>query len=109
MIAVFTKFPIKREFLQVFKERAVASFGQKGLRKQEGFVSMKLLSAKDYPNMPENNQFVIETIWQDSNYFKDYTKSDAYKEAHKDGPPREWFAGQPTVEVFEIAKEIVPE
>ena len=106
MIVVFTKFPIKREFLRAFSDRAISSFGQKGLRIQAGFIGMKLLSPKDYPNMPENNQFVLETIWQDTQSFQSYTKSNAYKEAHKDGPPREWFAGRPSVELFEIAKEI---
>lgn len=109
MILVFTKFPIHKEHLAAFRERAVESFGQKGVRSQKGFVNMKLLSPEKYPNMPENNTFIIETLWQDMASFKAYTKSDAYKRAHEDGPPREWFAGHPSVEIYELAKKLKAE
>ena len=109
MILVFTKFPIHSKHLNDFKERAVSSFGQKGVRAQAGFVSMRLLAPEQYPDMPENNIFIIETLWQDMESFKAYTKSEAYKKAHEDGPPREWFAGRPTVELYDLAKEVLAE
>jgi len=88
MILVFTKFPINPKHLDDFKERALSSFGQKGVRNQAGFVSMRLLAPEQYPNMPQNNVFIIETLWQDMDSFKAYTKSEAYKQAHQDTSPR---------------------
>jgi heme-degrading monooxygenase HmoA len=38
--------------------------------------------------------------------FLNYTKSKEFGEAHKNPPPKEWFAGNPSVEIYEVIKEI---
>ncbi len=106
MIVVFTKFPIKKEFKEAFEERAKEHFGKHGIKDMEGFLGMKILSGRSFPSMPENNNVVIITYWKDMDSFINYTKSDAFAKAHQNPPPKEWFAGNPSVEIYESIKEL---
>ncbi len=109
MIAVMTKFPIKPEYFQEFK-KLVESFGQKGIKEQKGFIKMEILEPKKLPipHLPENNIFIILTYWESMEDFINYTKSEAFRKAHEKQPPKEIFAGQLSVEVYEIIKEETP-
>lgn len=106
MVVVLTKFPIKPEFMKDFEERSKERFGEHGIDKMEGFLGMKILAGRSFPSMPQNNQVVIITYWKDMESFLNYTKSQAFAEAHKNPPPKEWFAGNPSVEIYETIKEI---
>ena len=107
MVIVLVKFPINPEYKEEFKNYAVKNFGEHGINTLQGFVSMRVLEPKQIsPNMPENNNFIIETIWEDMEAFKNYTQSDLFRKAHEKQPPREFFAGQPSVEVYEVIKEV---
>lgn len=105
MIVVMTKFPINPEYANDFSERAKKEFGEKGLTEQEGFIKMNILEPKEFPPGNKNNVFIIETYWEDMESFKKYTESKSFEEAHKNPPPKEWFAGRPSVEIYEIIKE----
>ncbi len=105
MIVVFTKFPINPDHKEDFANYAKESFGEKGLTEQEGFIRMELLKPEDFPPGHKNNTFIIATYWQSKEAFMKYTQSEAFRKAHENLPPREWFAGQPTVEVYEVIKE----
>ncbi|RMD47027.1 MAG: antibiotic biosynthesis monooxygenase [Aquificota bacterium] len=105
MIVVMTKFPINPKYSKEFEERAISQFGEKGLSEQEGFVKMNILKPLPFPPGSENNIFIIETYWENIESFKKYTESKAFAEAHKEPPPKEWFTGRPTVEIYEIIKE----
>ncbi len=105
MIIVMTRLPVNPEFKEQFKERVKEKFGEKGLSDQKGFVKMNILEPKSFPSMPENNTFIVETYWETMEDFVSYTQSQSFAEAHRDLPPKEWFAGHPTVEVYEIIKE----
>jgi heme-degrading monooxygenase HmoA len=107
MVVVFVRFPINPQYKEEFKKYAVEKFGEHGINTLDGFISMRVLEPKQLsPNMPENNTFVIETIWRDMEAFKNYTQSDIFRKAHEKQPPKEFFAGQPTVEVYEVIKEV---
>jgi heme-degrading monooxygenase HmoA len=105
MIVVQTKFPIKQEYFKDFEERAKKVFGEKGLTEQEGFIKMNLLKPLKFPPGNKNNIFIIETYWKSFESFTKYTQSEAFKEAHSNPPPQEWFAGRPSVEIYEVIKE----
>ena len=107
MIVVMTKFPLNPEYVEAFKERVLEKFGEKGLTDQPGFVKMNILEPKNIPGMPMpgNNTFIIETVWETMEDFINYTRSEAFREAHKDNPPKEMFQGRLSVEVYEIIKE----
>jgi len=106
MIVVMTKFQIKPEHREDFKKYAVERFGEKGLTEQEGFIKMNLLEPVSFPPKIENSTFIIETYWKNLDLFKKYTESEAFRKAHQNPPPMEWFAGHPTVEVYSTIKEL---
>ncbi len=107
MVVVLVKFPINPEYKEQFKSYAIEKFGEHGIDKMEGFISMEVLEPKQLsPNMPPNNNFVIKTVWENMEAFKKYTESEAFRKAHEKQPPKEFFAGQPSVEVYEVIKEI---
>ena len=106
MVVVLTKFPIKKEFKEDFEKRSKERFGEHGISQMEGFLGMKILSGKSFPSMPENNNVLIITYWKDMESFLNYTNSEAFKKAHENPPPKEWFAGPPIVEIYEVIKEI---
>lgn len=106
MVVVLTKFTINPDFRQEFEERAVSRFGEHGIDKMEGFMGMKILSGKSFPSMPQNDNVVIITYWKDMDSFLNYTKSDAFAKAHQNPPPKEMFKAPPSVEIYQVIKEI---
>ncbi|HHG75560.1 MAG TPA: antibiotic biosynthesis monooxygenase [Persephonella sp.] len=106
MIVVMTKFRIKPEHKEEFRKYAVEKFGEKGLTGQEGFIKMNLLSPVNFPPAKENSTFIIETYWESMDMFKKYTESEAFRKAHQNPPPMEWFEGHPAVEIYEVIKEM---
>lgn len=109
MVVVMTKFPIKPEHFEDFK-KIVENFGQKGIKEQKGFIKMEILEPKKLPipHLPENNTFIILTYWETMEDFIGYTQSEAFRKAHEKHPPKEIFAGQLSVEVYEVIKEETP-
>jgi len=109
MVVVMTKFPIKPEHRETFKQ-LIESFGQKGIKEQKGFIKMEILEPKNIPipHMPENNTFIILTYWETMEDFINYTKSEAFRKAHEKQPPADIFAGRLSVEVYEVIKEESP-
>jgi heme-degrading monooxygenase HmoA len=101
MITVFTKFPIKKEFEEEYKVHLKEAVKGHAIKEQAGNISMTLLAPQSIPHMSENNMFIIQTLWEDMQSFTAYTQSEAFKKSHENMPPREWFAGRPTVEVYE--------
>jgi len=99
MIIVHTRLPIKPEH----KEEFLAHLANKQMDLQnfDGFVEMNVLKPINIPHMGKNDTFIIESKWQDMPSFMAYTKSEAFKKSHENLPPREWFAAQPSVEVYE--------
>ena len=106
MVVVFTKFPINPEYKEQFKEYALERFGEKGLTEQEGFIKMNLLEPVNFPPNNQNNTFIIATYWESMEALKKYTESEAFRKAHENPPPREWFAGHPVIEVYNTIKEV---
>jgi heme-degrading monooxygenase HmoA len=64
-----------------------------------GFVSFQLLRPQT-----AGDPYVVMTHWESEAHFKAWTESDAFKEGHaRSGSlPRETFAGQPKMEMFEV-------
>lgn len=101
MVVVLTKFPIKEEFKSEYSKHLKNAVGKHEISTQKGFIDMKILEPKAIPHMGENNNFAIETTWEDMDSFIAYTQSEAFRKSHQNMPPREWFASHPTVEVYE--------
>ncbi|WP_457639742.1 antibiotic biosynthesis monooxygenase family protein [Persephonella sp.] len=105
MVVVMTKFPINPQFKEQFREYAVERFGEKGLKEQEGFIKMNLLEPVPFPPGKENSMFIIETYWENMDALMKYTNSEAFRKAHENPPPKEWFTGHPVIEVYQVIKE----
>jgi heme-degrading monooxygenase HmoA len=101
MIVVMTKFPVKPEHKEAYAEHLKASVSRHSVEEQPGFEDMRLLAPHPSPHGGENNMFIIETTWLDMPSFLAYTQSDAFKKSHENMPPHDWFAGRPSVEIYE--------
>lgn len=101
MVTVFTKFPVKAEFKKEYTVHLKEAVKKHNIQDQVGCSAMNLLAPQSNPMTGENNTFIIETIWKDMQSFMAYTQSEAFKKSHENMPPREWFAGKPSVEVYE--------
>jgi len=106
MIVVMTKFPVNPKYKEEFSRYAIERFGEKGLSQQEGFIKMNILQPVDFPPGKENNMFIIETYWENMESLKKYTESEAFRKAHENPPPREWFTGHPVIEVYSVIKNM---
>jgi len=106
MVFVLTKFRVNPDYRQEFKNYAVEKFGQRGLSQQEGFIKMNLLEPENFPPGKENNTFIIETVWEDMEALRRYTESEAFRKAHENLPPEEWFLSPPEVEVYRVIKSL---
>jgi len=101
MVTIFTKFPVKEEFHKEYTAHLKEAVKKHNIEDQAGCKTMNLLAPQSNPMTGENNTFIIETIWEDMQSFMAYTQSEAFKKSHENMPPREWFAGKPSVEVYE--------
>ena len=101
MVTVFTKFPIKQEFQKEYTTHLQEAVKKHSIEEQPGCSAMNLLAPQSNPMTGDNNTFIIETVWDDMKSFMAYTQSEAFKKSHENMPSREWFAGKPSVEVYE--------
>jgi heme oxygenase (mycobilin-producing) len=46
--------------------------------------------------------YEVKTWWRDMESFEAWTKSDAFREAHKNRPPKDMFRGPSMLEVHEV-------
>ena len=79
---------------------------QSDLPSMPGFVVFHLLrGAAD----EEATTFVSHTVWESEEHFEAWTKSEAFRAAHKDaGGNRPLYLGHPKFEAFEVIQEVLP-
>lgn len=71
-----------------------------------GFVSFNLLRG---PAKDDHVLYASHTIWQDEQSFRDWTQSDAFREAHRGaGGYGDVYAGHPELELFSSVQHIEP-
>jgi len=59
-------------------------------------------SGRWVPDPESQGHYEVKTWWRSMEDFENWTKSDAFKEAHRDRPPPEMFAGSNTLEIHEV-------
>ncbi len=85
-------------FEQVWKSR------DSRLNQVPGFVEFHLLRG---PENEDHTLFASHTIWQDKAAFEAWTKSDHFREAHKNaGDNKGLYLGHPQFEGFEITQTV---
>ena len=85
-------------FEQVWKSR------DSRLNQVPGFVEFHLLRGQENE---DHTLFASHTIWQDKAAFEAWTKSDHFREAHKNaGDNKGLYLGHPQFEGFEITQTV---
>ncbi len=74
------------------------------LKDMPGFVEFHLLRG---PSTDEHTLFASHTVWATRDAFEDWTRSQAFRDAHKNAGERKGlYAGHPHFEGFEVLQEI---
>jgi len=88
----------EEEFERIWRER------DSKLPGLPGFVSFHLLRGA---TSETHTLFASHTIWESRQHFEDWTRSDAFRQAHaKAGGSREIYLGPPQLETFEAVAGI---
>ncbi len=71
-----------------------------------GFVAFHLLRG---PASDDHTLFSSHTVWRSRADFEAWTRSDAFRAAHRDaGGNKPLYAGHPQFEGFEVIQEVLP-
>jgi len=84
MYIVTNRVPVKFEYIEMFEQRFRNRAGK--IEKQPGLVSMQVLKP-----ISENTPFVVMTIWESEQAFRNWVESDDFREAHSNPMPKEAF------------------
>jgi len=100
MYIAMNRFRIKKgseaEFEQGWATR------QSRLKEVPGFIEFQLLR-RDRPEEEDITLFASYALWQSKEHFLDWTKSDHFRDAHKNaGERRALFDGPPQLEAFDV-------
>ncbi|MCG6942130.1 MAG: antibiotic biosynthesis monooxygenase [Thiohalocapsa sp.] len=95
MYVVINRVPVAPDWREQFEERFRKRAGQVEL--QPGFVRMEVMRP-DSADTP----YLVQTAWRDRAAFDAWLKSDDFKTAHANPLPREAFAGEGRIEMFEV-------
>ena len=94
MIVVVNRILVAEGFEEEFEARFRDREGF--VDKSPGFIRYELLR----PVQAE--PYVVKTYWEDEASFEAWTRSEAFKEAHSQLPPKEMFAGPSALEIHEV-------
>ncbi len=74
------------------------------LKDERGFVEFHMLRG---PENDDHTLYVSHTIWESEQTFIDWTKSEAFRNAHKNaGQNKPLYIGAPQFEGFEVIQKI---
>ncbi|MCG8695642.1 MAG: antibiotic biosynthesis monooxygenase [Minwuiales bacterium] len=86
------------DFERIWKER------DSHLDEVPGFVEFHLLKG---PEEEDHTLYSSHTIWQSRAHFEDWTKSEAFRKAHRDaGNNKGLYLGHPKFEGFEVVQKL---
>lgn len=95
MYIVTNRVPVAPGYEDMFEERFRHRAGQ--IDKQTGFVRMQVLKP-DSADTP----YVVQTTWKDKAAFEAWVGSDDFRMAHSNPMPKEAFAGEGKIEMFDV-------
>jgi heme-degrading monooxygenase HmoA len=102
MFIAMNRFRVKRGSEQAFEKVWLSRDSQ--LNKVPGFVEFHLLKG------PEHEDFTLyasHTVWQNQSAFEAWTKSEAFRDAHKDaGQNKPLYIDHPQFEGFEVRQTV---
>ena len=102
MFIAMNRFRVKKGSEQAFEKVWLSRYSQ--LNKVPGFVEFHLLKG------PEHEDFTLyasHTVWQNQGAFEAWTKSEAFRAAHKDaGQNKPLYIDHPQFEGFEVRQTV---
>lgn len=102
MFIAMNRFKVRKgseaDFEEVWKNR------DSHLDKVPGFVEFRLLKG---PETEAHTLYASHTLWQDEDAFSAWTRSDHFRQAHKDaGKNKPLYEGHPEFEGFETVQKM---
>ncbi len=110
MIVVTNRIPVAQgheiDFEDRFKRRAHLVDQSPGFVRNEVHRPQPMRFDREtgawVPDPDSQGYYEVKTWWRSFDDFVAWTKSDSFKEAHRDRPPAEMFAGPNVLEIHEV-------
>lgn len=100
MLVVANRFRVAPEHRDAFEERFRERVG--AVEDREGFVRFEFHTPVDHGHV-ETDTHAAVTYWESMEAFETWTDSEAFREAHRNPPPEEWFTAEGGLEIHEVA------
>jgi len=105
MYLTMNRFKVKLGQEEAFE--AVWTGRDSQLKAVPGFVAFHLMKG---PERDDHRLYASHTLWQSEAAFTDWTRSEAFRAAHRGaGAHADIYLGPPDLEVFEAVQVIMPE
>ena len=105
MYLTMNRFKVKLGQEEAFE--AVWTGRDSQLKAVPGFVAFHLMKG---PERDDHRLYASHTLWQSEAAFTDWTRSEAFRAAHRGaGAHADIYLGPPDLEVFEAVQVITPE
>jgi heme-degrading monooxygenase HmoA len=103
MFIVMNRFRVRRGDEAAFEEfwRSRETY----LPEVPGFIEFHFLKA---PGAEDHTLYASHTVWESEAAFEEWTRSEAFRAAHRDAWPRSYTLGGPALEMFEVLKVVTP-
>jgi heme oxygenase (mycobilin-producing) len=110
MIVVTNRIPVapgwEEKFEERFRQRAHLVDRSPGFVRNEVHRPKPMKLDRDSGGWVEDPErevyYEVKTWWRSFEDFVAWTKSESFREAHRDRPPKEMFAGQNMLEIHEV-------
>jgi len=102
MIVVSNRFHVRDEHVKAFEDRFRNRMGAVG--SMDGFVRFEFHRPVDHGHIDTATHAAV-TYWKSRDAFEAWTESEAFREAHRDPAPEEWFEAEGNVEIHEVGFE----
>lgn len=104
MFIAMNRFRVKKgfesDFEKVWRDREIK------IHKEQGFVEFHLLRG---PELDDHTLYASHTVWQSESDFVAWTKSQAFRDAHKNaGQNKPLYLGGPSFEGFSAVQTVTP-
>ncbi len=115
MFVVTNRIPVAAGHEAAFEER----FRHRAhlIDRSPGFIKNQVLrpvtrrynfQTGQYEETGEQGYYLVVTYWQTEEDFWNWTRSDSFREAHRNRPPAEMFAGPNVLELHEVVLSTEP-
>ncbi|MGC8500569.1 MAG: antibiotic biosynthesis monooxygenase family protein [Leptospirillia bacterium] len=94
MFVVANRIRVASDHEKAFEERFKNRKGM--IDGSPGFIRNLILRPVD------SEYYSVMTFWESKEAFEAWTRSDSFREAHKERPPREMFSGPNVLEIHEV-------